>query len=49
MEALAQWAEARDLPDPAEMVRLFPHLCDDLAATLVALEEARREIRGVVA
>lgn len=47
LEALRQWAEKRDLPYGSEMVKLFPRLCDDLAAAverLAELEEAHRDL-----
>ncbi len=44
LAALAQWSEKRDLPDVDEIVRLFPRLADDLAATLRELAVCRDEI-----
>ncbi len=45
--ALEQWSEKRDLPDVDEIVRLFPRLADDLAATLRELAVCREELSGL--
>lgn len=43
LDALRQWAAKRNIPYGSEMVRLFPRLCDDLAAAVARIEELERE------